>query len=312
MKKVLISVILLLTVFLITGCVVPSKRCVNDDFCSNNEKFLGNCDDCMPDFTISELEANYYDEKVNIFYCVENLNGEYTGELDITYQVYGANSIGTEQTTKNAYFDSNEFESYVRYNIRKGDIDFDASITSERRQVNCWQESKSVGPDSKYSVFITINSNDKVEELNYNNNQRSLTIEGTEFHFPEILIEEDVDGYVYIESLYGTDEEFGVDFEMYLASYEYENYEAIAYVIRTKGVTEAQTLFDGFVEDNDLNISGKYENVYELDDYEKAYVWLSEEDVIVTIGEKEFPDQLLEAYIVRYPTATYTLPEEGP
>jgi hypothetical protein len=154
MKK--ISLLLgLLSLLFLSACA--SQSCVEDNFCSVDEKIRGNCADCQPDFAVDAQDAQiYYNTEANLvdaWVCVDNKNGEYTDQVEIGWALSSSKEYRGEYEQQSVYFDSSDVRGNFDINANKGNINsyLNVQLPTDGDQKQCFAKTfYDVAPSSYY------------------------------------------------------------------------------------------------------------------------------------------------------------------
>lgn len=209
----------LLFIFL-AACTTSANMCTDDGTCSSSELLRGGCDDCKPDFTVSNLEANYQGDELYVYYCVENINGQYEGPLSVSVGMSGQETIYAERDQeinfRSSVIDANAWvfptENGIDYsfNIREGDRD----------EMWCSSERFETPNAESFHAWVAVDRQQEVEEIDEENNYDQVSVEtGFIESYPEYLIEEDVGEYDYQSSRRFSYENSGEPHEAFTARY---------------------------------------------------------------------------------------------
>ncbi len=198
--------------------------CVDDNFCSSTELLRGGCNDCRPDFAVGEVYLNYLsDGSANVFYCIDNINGQYDGDLDVYVNVGGiAQPYDSSAPLEQVSFSSAASELYATTRNVNGIsmVDFNLRYGDQDERI-CSSFDFTAEPSREYWVSVWIDPSNTIEEIDDGNNQFTESfLTGVEEHYPGVLLEYDLGDYRYFYSdLFGEN-----DMQHYLAYYTKDFY----------------------------------------------------------------------------------------
>ena len=306
---------------LISGCTQVETGCVDDGHCSLNEKYIGTCADCAPDFYLSNDFGSYsfYDDGMLFLEsCVVARDGEYTGNLPFYLEVTGDNGKVLFHMDFEEYvdFDSDEFWSYANLDVFKGGFKYNSQAAldddSNTPKIYCFNIKGYLGSRSYpyYNVKLVVNPDKSVSEKNYDNNELDFRVNGNVEHYPDILIERDIGEFKYIYSNNKKKREKGYSFDLYIAYYNYTRYAYDNY----PGLVRAEVaIFDSkesAEEFLNIIISDENENVKKIEKDGLLYYELSQglfwkhgnKLIAVSYPSGEEGEALFREYVSKYPS----------
>ena len=317
MKK-LILILTILAAFLIAGCSGPGytgDKCYDNDVCSVKEQYLGNCDDCIPDFEVQEENSNayLYGNVIDANVCVKNLHGEYTGDVILSWVLLNMNGGVATASEETVYFDSQEIQANLNINVGPGTIDGWSNLhIGDQEEWACFYKQFNVGISDEFTVKFEINVDKAVEEQNYNNNFIEMNLKGN-LDPSQYLILKDIFDWGY------DDWRFNIfDFEMNNNAYEFDAYIAEYSVtsgqdgIALVGVNfDEGTPFDFMMDLIEEEFDGVYATfdmggniIYYIPNISDGFaMWVSNDKFVYTVTEgSSWENEITAAYYEKHPS----------
>ncbi len=306
--------------FALSGCsAIQPSACIDDGVCSLNEKLIGTCNDCLPDFAVESNTFtgtyNSYDNSLDAFACVKNLNGEYTDKLQIGW------AVSTQSTYQGAYddtyanYDSPDLSGNFQINANKGNLmqNLNLQFANSQVQEQCYSHHfDNVGKSANYYVFLNVNSDGAVQEKNMSNNNGFLYVQGSAESYPQYLIESNIGNWQYLESsaefnqqLFGNDTVSPIMADIYQADYSddidvevvisAQPQDIVARVVNSiNSISDNSTVIDG---EYNASLQQLYYNIY-TDNQLISSFWVSGSKIVVIKGDA---DSIFKAYLEQYP-----------
>jgi hypothetical protein len=311
----------------VSGCSPTKLSCVNDGFCSLDEKYLGTCGDCKPDFVVeSQNLYAYYNPSTGLIdasVCVKNTNGEYEGDVSVGWYVCTSRDCQSAYETQKAYFSAPSVESHAYLTVKKGQVFFDSQFLSNREQYSCFSKQFTVNPSSDYWVNFNINGDQRVDELKFDNDWGQFYVKGVAEHYPDILLEYNLGAkgeYAYQDSHQQTVSESAGDtvynINVYNANYLVATAEVSSSSQAAIGYFESVALAKSYL-DRQMSLSSGRFSVIKLSNgvdvfagSDGTYAWQSDDKIVVVsdffwTGQPAESNPLALAYSDKYfPTGT--------
>ncbi|MFT7616218.1 MAG: hypothetical protein ACI8Y7_001047, partial [Candidatus Woesearchaeota archaeon] len=328
MKKLLF---LILAALFLAACTTGINQCIDDGFCSPQEKFSGDCYDCSPDLEVSDIYYHGFwtDDSGNAHVDFEarivNKGVDYEGPVSVVWSYEGPSNGGLTSNEEIVYLGKQDMSFNGGFDISKGRFNQNFNLEVNEYEPDTYtSENLVLDANTQYKITVSVTPVEAAD-LDESNNVNSLIFEPIEQpgeSYSDFLIERDVEPYVYERSSKNTNDsqlESGkrYTFDVYGADYEerYLGYETDVDVATFGGISPKE-LVDNFLtviaDEAEVSLDTyKGHNVYVIyvngagDNDEGAVIWYTA-DVVVWIGAEGFsvrePDELITAYLDRYPS----------
>jgi hypothetical protein len=321
--KAYMLILVVVSLFL-TACLGGGANvCVDDGICTIDEKFRGGCADCLPDFSVPEenmfIQYDPETKYLSYSYCIQNEGGDYVGDLKVAVFLNTNFEDRYKAKTDSVYLDRSEVEGYLNVQVKEGQVllhNFLQINSGNQKSLHCFGGGFSdVAEASYYGVQVHVNSNQVVSEKSFENNYGYVSIEGSQFAYPDYLVEYDTSANFRYQRSYGF---VRPNFEQYTAFYsEYSTYASVmhdSYVphsdwVRNYLYYSAYSDYDEFlyqnydVESHKIRYGDQF--IYTINDtrYNRvAYLWTHGDWKIVMYIPLRFAydNSLLDAYLAKY------------
>jgi hypothetical protein len=193
MKGWLVLGLVVVALVIFSGCTPERLSCIDDGFCSPDEKYIGTCGDCKPDFVVEsqDMYASYNASTgmIDASVCVKNTNGGYEGDVSVGWFACASKDCKPSYETEIASFSPPAVESHPYLAVRKGQAIFSSQLVDAKEQHSCFSKQFTVQPSGDYWVHFMINEDQKVAELKFDNNYATYSLKSAAEHYPDILLE---------------------------------------------------------------------------------------------------------------------------
>jgi len=318
--------------FLVTGCNVQPKQCVNDNYCSIDEQLIGNCADCMPDFVVdnSNMYATYNPSTntIDASACVKNTGGNYEGNINIGWGMSSQKESQENYTTQQVSFVSPSAQAHAYLTVVNHQLLLSNNLQlGTDTQYACFSnEFTNVQRTQNYYIYFDVSAPPDVTEKSTDNNNGYVSVAGVAESYPYYLIEAnigDVGEYTYQGSNEQDSSDNNYNFKIYSTQYEDgQNGQSAYYSVQVAAFADsnsATNYLNNILHGIEMNVTPEYNGqVYKMMgnnqmEGSSTYVWTSNEMIVVVnaqnlnSGYDANNDPVINAYLGKHPSTMVTV-----